>query len=119
MMRTLLITSTALLISCSTQQNTATQTAINNGLASTPGQLFCAIQLSGGGTIVAGIVQAAISSAAPTTAPIAVIATDTSKTFVDAACMQAAKAVGAVNAIPVSPPSNPTAAPAVAITAKQ
>ena len=96
---------------CTPQQNTAVQTATDNALKSTPGQLFCAIQTTGGGTIVAGIVNASVTAAAPTAAPAAVIATGATKAFIDATCAQAAANAGGIAGIPVSPPSSPTSSP--------
>lgn len=84
------------------------QTKIDTALASPAGQLFCAVQTSGGGAVVVGLVNAEIVGAAPGAAPVAVLATGASKAFVDAAC---AKAGG----IAVSPPPVPAAAPVVAV----
>jgi hypothetical protein len=89
---------------CTAQQ----QQTVNTALASPPGQLFCAIQTGGGGAVVVGLVNAAVSGAAPGAAPLAVIATGASKAFVDAAC-------AAAKGIPVVPPANPAAAPQVAV----
>ena len=48
----------------------ATQTAqVQTALASDPGQLFCDIQLAGGGSMVAGVVDAEASALAPGLAP--------------------------------------------------
>jgi hypothetical protein len=80
---------------------------ISTALASPSGQLFCAIETEGGGTIVAGLIDAA-SSAVPGATPIAVLATNAGQTAVNADC---AKAGG----MPVSPPAMPSAAPLVAI----
>lgn len=83
--------------------------------ANAAGQLFCAIQVNGGGTIVAGLIDAYASARLGPAAPIAVIATGATKADVDALCMQAAANTGAVAAVPVSPPANPSAAPVVAV----
>ena len=95
----------------------ATQTAqVQTALASDPGQLFCDIQLAGGGSMVAGVVDAEASALAPGLAPVAVLATDAGKQFVDDACTKAAKSItGATSGVAVSPPLNPAAAPQVAI----
>lgn len=79
------------------------------------GQLFCALQTAGGGTIVAGLVDAAASAEAPTLAPIAIVATNATQTFVNNACTQAAVNTGAVAAVPVSPPASPATAPTIAV----
>ena len=77
-------------------------------LSSQEGQLFCAIQTSGGGAVVAGLVSAEAGTVAGPAAPLAVIATGATKAFVDQAC-------ASVGGIPVSPPANPAAAPQVAV----
>lgn len=84
-------------------------------LQSQPGQLFCAIQTNGGGSILAGVIDAEATAASPAAAPIAILATNATKVFVDNACTQAAANTGAVSAIPASPPANPAAAPTVAV----
>jgi hypothetical protein len=70
--------------------------------------MFCAVQTSGGGAVVVGLINAAVAGAAATAEPLAVIATGASKQFVDAAC-------AAAKGIPVSPSANPATAPQVAI----
>lgn len=99
------------------------QTKVAETLASPGGQLFCAIQFAGGGTMVAGIVKtgiaagAAAAPAAGVAAPAAVLVTDMTKKFVDDACAQAASKIrGAQTGVPVSPPPDPTVAPRIAIT---
>ncbi len=76
--------------------------------ASAAGQLFCLIQQAGGGQAVVALVDAQVQAAAPTAAPVAIIATGATKAFVDAAC---AKASG----VPTTPPADPAAAKAVAV----
>ena len=100
---TVLLVGAALLSGCAADK-------ISTALASPPGQLFCAIQTGGGGTIVAGLINAEVTQAAPDAAPIAVLATGATKSAVDKAC-------AAAGGIPVSPPANPAAAPQIAIPA--
>jgi hypothetical protein len=72
---------------------------------SPPGQLFCSIQLAGGGTLVAGVVDAVATAAAPGAAPLAILATGQTKAFVDEVCARAAQQVaGGVAGMPVPPP---------------
>ncbi len=78
--------------------------------ASTPaGQLFCAVQTAGGGSIVVGLIDAEASSLAPAAAPVAILATNATKILVDRAC-------AAAGGIAVSPPANPASAPQVAVS---
>ena len=81
---------------------------IQNAATSPAGQLFCAVQTGGGGAIVVGIIDAEASAVVPGAAPVAVIATNAAKSYVDNAC-------AAAGGIPVSPPANPAAAPSVAV----
>jgi hypothetical protein len=81
---------------------------VQTALSSPAGQLFCAVQTSGGGTIVAGLIDAEATAAAGAAAPVAVLATGVAKAKVDADC-------AAAGGIAVSPPANPAAAPQVAI----
>ena len=75
-------------------------------LSSQPGQLFCRIQLAGGGTVLAVLVDVAATAAAPGAGPLVVVATGQTKSFVDDACAKAAQQTpGAVSGIPVSPPA--------------
>lgn len=90
------------------------QTAINTALSSPPGQLFCAIQTSGGGSFVAGAVDAEATALSPGLSPVAIIATGLAKDKVDADCASAGKNAGGVGTA-VSPPLNPAAAPLVAV----
>jgi hypothetical protein len=78
---------------------------INQAIASPTGQLFCEIQLAGGGTVVAGVVDAAATAAAPGAGPLAVVATNQTKAFVDEACRRAALQVAGVAGAPVPPPT--------------
>lgn len=92
------------------------QKKINDALASPAGQLFCAVQTGGGGTIVVGLINAEITGASPAAAPVAILATGATKQFVDGACASAAAQIpGARVGIPVSPPADPVAAPKIAI----
>ena len=91
---------------CSTAQNAAVVTAMG-----TPaGQLFCAIQLSGGGTAVVAAIDAEASALAPASAPVAIIATGASEAVVNADCAKAGP-----GGIPVSPPTGTAAVPNVAV----
>ena len=101
----------------------AQQQQAAKALASPPGQLFCAFQMEGGGTMVAGIVgtaataaaTAAVPGAGALSAPIIALATNAAKADVDSTCAGAAKSVaGATSGTPVAPPANPAAAPQVA-----
>jgi hypothetical protein len=75
-------------------------------LSSQPGQLFCHIQLAGGGSVLAAIVDATATAAAPAAGPLVVVATGQTKAFVDDACTKAAQqTAGAVSGEPVSPPT--------------
>lgn len=87
-------------------------TQINTALSSPSGQLFCAIQTAGGGTVVAGLIDAEASAVAPGATPIAIIATGATKATVDADCAKAG-----AGGIAVSPPANPAAAPQIAVVA--
>lgn len=92
--------------------------SVTNALSSPVGQLFCSIQMAGGGSFVAALTAAAIGGAAPGAAPLAVIATNAGKASVDADCAKAVASVqGAISAAPVSPPANPAGAAQVAIVA--
>lgn len=82
------------------------QASVNTALASPPGQLFCAVA-TGAGPIVVGLVTGALTGPA---APLAVLATGSLASAVQADC---AKAGG----VPVAPPAVPSAAPMVAIAA--
>ena len=104
----------------------AQQASASKTLASPGGQLFCAFQMQGGGTMVAGIVgtaatvaaTAAAPGAAVASGPIIALATNAAKADVDQTCADAAKnVVGVVPGTPgtpVSPPANVAAAPQVA-----
>ena len=78
-----------------------------SGLSTPAGQLFCRVE-SVGGPLVVRLLEVQESVALGVMAPLAVIATGAAKSYVDDAC---AKAQG----VPVSPPSNPATAPAVAV----
>ena len=81
---------------------------VETALATPQGQLFCAVQVNGGGAVVVALIDAEASAATPSAAPIAVIATGLAKAVVDADC-------AAAGGIAVSPPANPAAAPKLAV----
>jgi hypothetical protein len=95
----------------------AQQAGVNTALDTPTGQLFCRIQTGGGGALVVAVVDAGAVALTGPAAPLAVIATGASKSFVDNACAEAAKAlaVSPANAQPVPPPADPAAAPKVAV----
>lgn len=108
-MKRLIFAGALTLAACTTQQTTT-------ALSSVPGQLFCTIQTTGGGSFIAALVAAALGSAAPGAAPLAVIATNAGKAAVDTDCANAAANVpGAVSGVPVSPPANPATVATLAI----
>lgn len=74
---------------------------------SKPGQLFCQFQAAGGGTVIVGLIDAAAPLAGPGAAPVAILATNMGKSFVDGACAQAAANQGGTAGTPVSPPAAP------------
>jgi hypothetical protein len=79
---------------------------VGEAFESPKGQLFCKIQLDGGGTLVAGLVDAAATAAAPGASPLVVVATGQTKAFVDEACAKAALQVAhGVTGVPVPPPT--------------
>jgi hypothetical protein len=84
------------------------QSQVTSALATPTGQLFCAVQTSGGGTIVAGLVDAEAATAGAAAGAAAVIATGAAKATVDTDC-------AAAGGVAVSPPANPAAAPTIAI----
>lgn len=84
-----------------------TQAQVTTALQTPTGQLFCAFQTAGGPMVVA-LVDAAASAAQPGAAPVAIIATGTTKAVVDADC-----AAAGPGGVAVSPPSTPV--PTVAI----
>jgi hypothetical protein len=98
------------LAACTPAQNAQVQTA----LASPAGQLFCAIQVGGGGTIVVGLINAEATAAVPGAAPVAILATGAAKAQVDADCAAAGKSAGGTG-LAVSPPANPAVVPQVAV----
>jgi hypothetical protein len=100
-----------LLPACSPTQ----QAQVNTTLASPAGQLFCSIQTSGGGQIVASVIDATASAALPGAAPAAVLVTNMSKGFVDAACAAAAASAGGTGGVAVSPPATGVPVAPVAI----
>ena len=98
-----------LLAGCSQQAADNAQTKIQNALnvAYKDGQLFCSVATKNGPMVV-GVINAAVTVAAPGAAPVALLVTGASASFVAAAC-------ASINGIPVSPPAVPTAVPAVAV----
>lgn len=93
------------------------QTQITAVAATAPGQLFCAFQLSGGGTMIAAMVDSAATATLSSAAPIAILATNQTKSFVDTACQQAALSIaGATSGVAVSPPSSSTTVATVAVS---
>lgn len=114
-MRKLIFAGAALaLAACTACTATQTSTALN----SAPGQLFCSIQTSGGGSFIAALIAATASGVAPAAGPLVVIATNAGKAAVDADCAKAAASIaGATSGVPVSPPANPATAASVAIVA--
>lgn len=106
-MNRLILATTLALAACSPAQ-----------LKTPAGQLFCSIQLAGGGSIIAGIVVAETGAAAPGAVPIAVLATNSGVAAVNADCAKAVASVpGAVTSVPVSPPVSVASAAQVAIIA--
>lgn len=79
------------------------QSAVTSALATPAGQLFCAVQTSGGGTVVVGLVNAEVTAVAPGVAPVAIIATGATEAQVNADC-------AAAKGVPVAPPAVPTTA---------
>lgn len=76
-----------------------------SALQSTPGQLVCWFQLAGGGEMVAKMVKDAVVPGSGAAAPVAILATDMGKAFVDKTCADAVASVaGARVGVPVSPP---------------
>ena len=88
-----LVGSVFALSSCST---------VTTALSSPTGQLFCALDEGASGQIVIGVIDAAAS--AYSAGPIAVLATNATQSYVQAACAAAAVSAGAKAGIPVSPP---------------
>jgi hypothetical protein len=88
----------------------ADDTKIAAALASPTGQLFCKVQMAGGGSMIAGVTDAEATALAPSLAPVAVIATGLAKTRVDDLCNEAAVRAGAVAGTPVPPPLDPALA---------
>jgi len=97
----------ALLSGCSPEQE-------RTALATPAGTLFCAIHKSGGGTAVVALADATVGGGDLEIAPLAIIATGASKSYVDAACAAAAPA--GATAEPVSPPGGPAVVPIVSVT---
>jgi hypothetical protein len=92
----------ALTAACTTAQSDK----LGQLVTSPTGQLFCQIQLNGGGTVITGVVDAAATAAAPGAGPLVVLATGQTKAFVDDVCAKAALQVaGGVGGVPVPPPT--------------
>lgn len=114
MKRTILLTAALALSACSPGQNGEVVTGMSTPL----GALFCNVQMSGGGSFVATLTSVALTGAAPSAAPLVVIATNAGKAAVDADCAKAAlNTAGAIGAVPVSPPPNAASVPSIAIVA--
>lgn len=79
------------------------QSQVTAALSTPAGQLFCAVQTSGGGTVVVALVNAEVTAAAPGAAPVAVMATGATEAQVNADC-------AAAKGVPVAPPAVPTTA---------
>ncbi len=77
-------------------------------LGTTHGRLFCEVQAVGGGSVIVGLVNAAVIGLLPVAAPAVILATGASKSYVDTACALA-------DGVPVSPPPDPAAAPIVPV----
>lgn len=73
----------------------------------TPGQLFCQFQVAGGGTALVGLIDGAATAAAPGEAPVAILAANMGKAYVDRKCAEAAANQGGSGGTPVSPPTGP------------
>lgn len=84
----------------------------------TQGQLFCQLQTAGGGSIIVGLIDAEATALAPAAAPVAILATDMGKAYVDNACALAAANQGGSAGTPVSPPPAPVGNVAVTVPAK-
>jgi hypothetical protein len=95
------------LAACNPQQ----QAQVTQGLATQPGQLFCAIAV-GSGQIIAPIVAAKTTGA---TQAEAILVTNETAALVQQQCAAAAVAVGGQGAAPVAPPANAASLAPVAI----
>lgn len=93
-----------------------TSAQIQTAAATPAGALFCSIQLNGGGSMLATIVDAEASAAAPVSAPVAVLVTGMTKAYVDDACTRAAANIaGATSGVAVSPPAAAVTVATVAV----
>lgn len=107
----------AALVGCTpAQQATAVKAA------STPaGALFCSFQLSGGGSMIANLIDTAATAAvgaaaSPASGVLMALATNAAKADVDTACASAAASVaGATSGVPVSPPAAGGSVPVIAV----
>ncbi len=96
----------AMLAGCSTSSPLGAKATA--AAATVPGQLFCTFVTGNGAQFVqavnAQIDAAAATAGGPLAGVGAVIVTNQTDAFVQGACAAAAKAVGAVAAVPTSPP---------------
>lgn len=83
-----------------------TQQQVQTALATPAGQLFCAVNTIGGGTIIAAITTDIAAGVNPLLQTVSVIATNATKAYVTNAC-------AAAGGLPVSPPPVPSAAPQI------
>jgi hypothetical protein len=78
-------------------------------LTSPVGQLFCALQIDGGGSVVVGLIDAEASALLPGAAPVAVLAAGTAQADLDAECAAAGASIGGTGtAVPAPPGPVPT-----------
>jgi uncharacterized protein YjeT (DUF2065 family) len=92
---------------------------IATALRSPPGQLFCSVQMAGGGTMIAGVIDAEASALAPAAAQVAVLATGLGKARVDDLCNEAAVRNGGLGAKAVPPPPDPAMAALLPVVLSQ
>ncbi len=90
------------------------QAKIVTALQTTPGQLFCALDKSGG-QVVVGLIDGVATAKAGTLAPVAILATNQLASTVQADCALAAQNAGATSGVPVSPPPSAAVVATVAI----
>ena len=99
------LTAALLLASCSPAENAKLKADVDRG-----GQLFCEVATPNGPAIV-GLIDGTVAVLAPEAEPVAIIATDATKAFVDAACAKVAgrpvapPATGLIPNIPIEPPA--------------
>jgi hypothetical protein len=76
------------------------------GSESRVGQVFCQLQLAGGGTAIVGLIDLEASALAPAETPVVVAASGLDKTMIDNLCACAGRRAGA-NAVAVAAPADP------------